>query len=426
MIFQPPASSRTGALCLALTLLALTVAPACNKVNLPGGGGVPGRPGGGAQCGDFGTTDGIARIDFQGKYKLAADAALRLQASLKAAAALENISSDLEADLMGVCAGLAADLGASGSYGSVKEACDAASAALTDVRGKLGARVAIHVAYTPPVCRASMSAMAECTASCTASVDPGEVKVECEGGKLSGQCSGRCEGRCDVEAGARCSGVCKGECTADFSGRCDGTCNGKCDGKNSTGHCAGKCTGSCDLVADGQCKGTCKGACEIKGKAECSGTCTGSCSVEMQAPQCTGTARPPQASAECQGSCQAQVEAKAECIEPQVSVNVSAAAEADLATRYQAALDKHLPRLLRISIGMKDRLLRVADSAQAAAKAGAEVVKAGASVGVESANLASCVAARVEAAARAAVRVQASVQVSVSVSASATASAGAG
>jgi hypothetical protein len=398
----------------------LGFATGCNKLKLPGGGLPQG------QCGDFETVDGIAKIDFAGKYKLAADSALKLRASLQAAAALGTMANDIDAQVMSACAGMATDLGGSGSFSDAKAACDAAKAALTDARLKVGVKAAISVGYSPPVCSASMSAMADCSAKCSAEVDPGKVEVTCEGGKLSGECSARCEGSCSVEAGAKCEGQCRGECTANFNGKCDGTCNGKCDGKNTEGHCDGKCVGSCDLVASGSCKGECKGTCELKAKAECGGTCTGSCSVEMKAPQCTGEVTPPKATAECKGSCQAQVEAEVSCTEPKVVVNVMASADAELATRYKSGLEKHLPNILKVSIGMKDRIKGVVENALAAAKAGAEVAKAGASAGMEGANLASCVGARIEAAVKASARIEASVSVSVNVSASATASGSAG
>lgn len=396
----------------------LTPALSCNKMRMPGAGKL------GQDCPDLASVEAVGKIDWQAKYNVSAEAAMKFDASLKAAASMRELSKDLESELRDSCNGLAADLGASGGHSTAEAACEAARKAMVDVRGQLSASARIFVNHTPARCSASMDAMAECTASCQADVAPGEVKVECDGGEISGTCGAQCSGRCEVEAGAKCVGTCEGACTANFKGKCNGTCEGKCNGKNVNGRCAGTCTGACDLVAEGACKGECKGSCKIKGKAQCEGTCTGQCSVAFEAPQCTGSAKPPQATASCESGCQAQVEAKVACTPPKVSVVVEGSADAKLASNYKHGLEKHMPNIFKIATGMKNRVANVVASGEAAIKAGKDAAISASSAGVQGAKVAACVGKPFENALSAAASMQASVQISVNVSASASASAG--
>lgn len=392
-------------------------------------GGLPGVPGlpGASDC----PTDAsaIASANFGLDAKLEG----KVKAGLQAAANLQDLAAEVEGEVALACANLAIDLGASeedtkpaeeGPGKKAEAACQAAVKILGEVKAKASGSIKVDV--VPPKCSASMDAMAECAASCDATIEPGSAEVKCEGGEISGSCGGKCEGECTVEAGAECSGACSGSCSgscdAGFSGTCGGKCDGKCDGKDSKGAaCAGKCEGKCDAKAEGTCSGTCGGTCSAsctaKGNAECKGTCSGGCDVKMEAPKCSGELKPPEMSAECSANCDAKVSAKVECIPARVSVKIAGAADAEAATKLVAAIEKNLPALLKVTLGMKGKLEGAVASVQTSVEGLSEVVKGGADAALK---VGACVAGALKA------QVDASVSINVSVSASASASGEAG
>jgi hypothetical protein len=400
----------------------------CGKV--PGGKGLSGIPGAGDACpADIADASAIMNANFGLEGELEG----KVKAALAAGANLQKIAVNVEGEVATACGNLAKDLGVPDDQIAPKEdgpgkkaeaACDAAAKAIGDLKAKAGGKLVVEV--KPPQCRASVSAMADCAAKCDATVKPGEVKVECEGGKLSGKCEGKCEGQCTVEAGARCdgtcSGKCEGTCRGDISGKCDGTCNGKCDGKDAKGKCAGVCEGKCDGKADaacnGECGGTCNASCQATTKGECGGTCTGGCSVEFKEPKCAGEVKPPEMSAECKANCDAEVKANLECDPGQVFVKASGTADYQAGLKLKAALEKNLPALIKVSVGMKDQVSNVAGNV----KASLEGVQAAISGGGASAlKVAGCFAASLDAQAKAAVSIDVSVKASASASGSATA-----
>jgi hypothetical protein len=318
---------------------------------------------------------------------------------------------------------LATDLGRGGTWNSGTEACQAAIAAVGDARNELTASARIAVNLQPPRCTASMDAMADCAADCDANLEPGQVEVQCEPGKLAGRCDAQCQGTCELQAAARCEGTCQGSCTAEFSGQCGGDCTGTCDGKDVRGaSCAGKCEGACSGGAEGRCGGQCKGDCKLSGAAQCQGTCHGSCTAEMKAPRCEGEMTPPKASAECRAQCDARVQGQVECQPAHVAVVVEGAANPQLAAKYAAAIENNLPAVLRIAVGMKDQALGVAGNVKTVVE-GVQVAVSQVSAPDVGARLAACVAAPFKSAFDAAASVQANVSVSVDVQASASASA---
>jgi hypothetical protein len=358
----------------------------------------------------------------------------KVKAGLAAGANLQKLAVGLEADVVAACSGLAKDLGATDEDLKPKDnkpgakaeaACKAAIKLVGDIKAK--AKGEIKVDVVPPKCSASMDAAASCAAECKGNVDPGSVKVECEGGEISGKCEGKCEGKCQVEAGAQCEGscggTCEGTCEANFTGKCDGTCEGTCDGKNAKGKCAGTCDGKCTGKGSGSCSGTCKGSCsascEMTAKGECKGSCSGSCSVEFKEPKCSGEVKPPEVSAECKANCDAKLNAELECTPARVQVKVAGAADAEAATKLKAAFEKNLPALLKVTVGMKDRIGAVQGSVEASVKGLSAAVKGG---GDAALKVGGCVAGALKAQAEASV----SIKASVSVSAEASASAGAG
>src|SRR5687768_4265099 len=277
--------TKTGYLLMPLIVLsAPLMLTDCGK--MPGGKGMPNIPGAGDACpADIADASAIMSANFGLQGELEG----KVKAALSAGANLQKIAVDVEGEVATACANLAKDLGASEDAVKPKEegpgkkaeaACAAAVTFINQMKAKASGKLVVEA--KPPVCSASMNAMAECAGKCDATVKPGEAKVECEGGKISGECSGKCEGECSVQAGAKCegscSGTCKGECTADISGKCDGTCEGKCDGKDTKGKCAGTCDGKCKGNADASCSGTCKGTCSATCTATAKGSCAGECS----------------------------------------------------------------------------------------------------------------------------------------------------
>jgi hypothetical protein len=402
-------------------------------------GGMPGMPGLPGGCpADLNDPNAIMQANFGMKGELEG----KVKAALSAGATLKNLAAEVEGDVALACGNLAKDLGASeddikpaeeGPGKKAEAACNVAVKMLGQVKAKAKISGKLNVKVVPPKCSASMDAMASCAGECSADVKGPEAKVECEGGEISGTCEAECKGSCTVEAGAKCegtcSGSCEGSCEAEFSGKCDGACEGKCDGQASTagdknkGVCKGTCDGKCEAGAKGKCGGKCGGkcdaTCEVKGQAKCEGTCSGGCSVEMKAPKCSGTVKPPEMSAECKASCDAKVNAKVECTPASVTLEASGAADAEAFAKLKGAIEKNLPGILKVTLGMKARL----EGVVAQVKASIEGVKAAVSGGGSAAlKIAGCFAASLKAQAEASV----SINVSVKASASASGSAGAG
>lgn len=360
------------------------------------GGGLANAPVGPApKCPDVSDRDAALAFDWAASYGLDAASAAKIRAGVAAATDLRRLAAQVDADLKTGCGGLAADLGAPAHFESGKEACDAGLAAIRATRSKLG-HATIALDTSAPKCGAPLDVFAACLAKCDAARERGAPSA-CEPGKIQGTCDGNCSGTCDTQGGAKCSGTC--------SGKCDGRCKGRCEGAPSEGVCSGTCTGSCT--------GVCSGACDVAGKAPCSGTCTGSCDVAMKSPRCTGEASAPGASAECRAECDAWAQAKADCTPAHVGVTVRGGDEA-LAKKFAAALENDLPLVLKVSVGMAERVKQVArdvtavvDGARAAARAPAGSPKPSA--------LEACVSSPFSAGIAAAAALEASVATSVAV-----------
>lgn len=401
-------------------VLGLVVGSSCDtSTAVPGAGDVAAAAAG---CPDTSSVSAIAKGDWSGTFGLDAKTANKIKGGLEASLELKGFAGKLDADLKGACGGLAKDLGKGGDFGNGTDACKAAIAALGEAKAKLGGGVKIKLDFEPPRCEASMDAYADCVGKCDVDVKPGEVEVKCEKGKLSGQCEAECKGTCELKGSAKCEGKCTGKCDANFKGTCGGECKGKCDGKTqSGGQCNGKCEGSCSAEASGSCGGSCSGSCKMSGSAKCDGTCHGECSVQMKAPKCEGKMEPPKASAECNAKCDAKVTAEIECKPAQIVVAFDGKFDAEAAAKYKAALQKHLPGVLKIAVGLKDQAASVAANVKVVAE-GVQATIQGMSDAQVAARLTACVAAPFKAAFDAAASVQANVSVSVDVQASASAS----
>src|SRR5580704_13689525 len=253
--------------------------------------GAAGLPGGAGACPDMADIAAVDSFDFAANFSLKSDVATKVKAGVGAAVEMKQLADKIEGDLKTACGTLAHDLGAAGDFKDAQEACTAASKAIGDAKGKLGAKAKVSLEVDPPHCGVAIDAYADCAGKCDATVKPGELP-KCDGGKLQGSCSAKCTGECEMSAAAACSGECSGSCDAEVKGACSGNCSGKCDGKATTGgasgaSCAGTCEGKCSGNVKAECKGKCGGSCKMKAGAQCSGTCTGSCTAEMQAPKCT-------------------------------------------------------------------------------------------------------------------------------------------
>ncbi len=324
--------------------------------NCAGGFGLPAVPGITPECPEG--LSKIAEYDFAGQFQLDADVAAKIKSGLLASLELKGFAESIDKDVRQACSGIAADLGGPTEFKTTEEACAKAGALIGETKGKLGSKAKVSFEFTPPECGASMSAMVDCAGRCDASLKGGNVEATCEGGQLQGTCEGECRGTCAPNAAVKCEGTCAGSCEVDVKAKCTGTCEGKCNGKASSGaECKGICQGKCQTKVDKQeCKGTCSGKCDIKGAAKCEGTCTGDCSVKMQAPRCTGEVRPPSMRAECKASCDTSAQLHAQCSDPRVHYRIVGASDADAAKKLQATIEKNIPVIVKLAIGLKDRI----------------------------------------------------------------------
>lgn len=405
---------------LALALASPLLMDCGNLPKVPGVPNVPGMPG---NCPDIANLEAVAAFDWAGEFKLDASAAGKLKGGITAAIHLQDLAASIDADLKTGCGNLAKDLGAEGEFEDGAAACKAAVAAMGDVKAKLGGSAKLTLDVKPPKCAVSFDAMADCAGSCDASVSGGKAELKCEGGEISGSCDAKCKGSCQLDASATCGGKCEGSCDAKFKGSCTGTCDGKCDGKKVKGACKGTCEGTCDAGASGDCKGKCSGSCQLDAGGSCEGTCSGTCSVEMKEPSCSGELTPPNVSAECKASCDAKLSSDVVCTPAKVVLKIEGAADAEAAAKYKAAIEKNLPAVLKIAIGMKDRVTGVVANVTGVVDGAQTAVKGAISGGpMTAAALTACVAAPFKGAIEAVASIKANVNVSVEVNASVSAS----
>jgi hypothetical protein len=393
--------------------------------SMPGGSGLPGVPNLAGNCPDMTKLEAIESFDFGKEFNLKADVAAKIKAGAGAAAEIQALNAKIDGDLTTACGNLAKDLGDAGSYKNAQDACKAAMKVMGEVKAKLGAKAEVKLDVAEPHCGVDVQAYGDCAGHCDATVKPGAVDVKCEPGKLQGQCSAQCQGECEASAAAECSGECSGSCDADIKGSCSGNCQGKCDGKatpaGSGGSCGGTCEGKCTGNVHAVCKGKCGGSCKLTGSATCKGTCSGNCSVAMTAPKCTGKVEPPQMSAECKAKCDAKVQAHAECTPPHLAVRIVGAADAAVAAKFQAAIEKNLPGVLTVAIGMGHHAEELAGSMKVVIE-GVQASVQGAGDAMTVGKLTACIGGPFKGALDAVASVQANVKVSVSVQASASAS----
>ena len=138
----------------------------------------------------------------------------------------------------------------------------------------------------------------------------------------------------------------------------------------------------------------------------------------MQAPKCTGKLEPPQMSAECKAKCDAKLDAKAECTPPHVALRIAGASDAKAAAAFLATMDKDLPAVATVALGMADRVSELAGSVETVIN-GVQATVQGAGDPMTVGKLTACVGAPFKGALDAVGSVKANVSVSVTVQASA-------
>lgn len=355
----------------------------------------------------------------------AGEAAGKVEAFLHAAGDVYTASLDVEADVLGACTAMAADLGIpagelepTGSELEVSAACGRVAEEIDAIVALLPTGVALGISATPASCTVDLDVAASCAAECDVTIE-GEAMVECDG-ELHGDCSATCTGSCSVSGTVSCAAACSGTCTGSCSGTCHGTCEGTCTVRDDAGDCVGECSGTCTGTCDADCSGSCTGTCTSDVTATCEGECTGECSATWEA-ECNGEANVT-ANADCEAACDARANATATCTEPEVTITgVGVPDPADQA-RIDAlvtTLGENYPALLqaqaRIQYALAPSLDAFVSSVEGAATSLADAgVQAGA-----------CMVVAVDVVTEAAGRIDASVSVTVEVSASVSASGGA-
>lgn len=395
---------------LLLSFLSITCGSAMGQLDASGGVRGSGGGGLGAECrGDFGTNASARKLEaFLSATNTFITTAGELETSLYEAC--ERMGRDLEIP--------AAEMQPTGQVPRVKAACDrVARQVQEDMQfiGQSGAGIQVDIQASPPVCEVRVDGYARCAGECDATFDPGEAHIECEGGELRGSCTAECRGSCSVQASGSCSGSCEGTCSGGCSGSCQGVCEGTCATRGADGQCNGRCEGTCRGTCSAGCSGSCEGQCVAEVTGQCQGECRGGCSVEFQEPRCTGTVRPPRVEAECQASCDARLEAEAECRPGEANVNITGGltpeAEAK-AARLRAAIS-HGFGSIRVAAKKLERLGR---AGRRMIEIGGEVPGAVAQLGLAAG---ACATQAVALLPQATAKVSVSIEVSASLSASA-------
>jgi hypothetical protein len=402
---------------IAPMLLSLTM---CTPASLTTPEGLSGAAGGGGEI------SGACTADF-GTQK----AAQRVETFLVATSKFTGTAAELEASLLETCKNMGKALDMSDEDYEAKSPDEpAVRATCGAVSAKLGAELSdlkasgnlqAKVVATPPRCEVNMNAYADCAAKCEVDVDPGKLELDCKGGEIVGKCSGECRGECHAKVDGQCSGACEGTCSGGCSGICQGACDGECKTKGADGQCNGECKGTCEGSCSAGCQGSCSGECAVKGDASCEGECHGGCSVAYTEPRCTGTVEPPKMDADCKASCDAKINAEAECTPGHAELSVTG----DVKSNIQPKVER-VSKAVRIGFGnlmaIREKLERLQASGSLMVSTARDVPGAAVDLG---AGASACVLEAAAAIPRAVAQVGVSVDVSVSLSASVSGEAGA-
>jgi hypothetical protein len=349
-------------------------------------------------CPDPSDPAALADADWSGDFSLTDEEARTLTRALTAAAGVQALSTKLDTDLRTACTGIARELGLKADGDGIEPACAAAVRAINESRVRLGGAARYSVAYVAPRCALPERAITGCLKRCGAGEGAGgesssapRARLECPTPASSGVCDGICSGNCDVAEGMVCDGHCYGGCDWGFHGWCDGTCVGSCNGRRAHGICNGRCVGQCNgVVKQGSCRGRCLGPCDLRHPVSCAGTCSGRCAGTWKNLQCESVPRTAGVDAACAASCDADLSPAASCSNARVTVTIDHTHHVARAKRLAIALERYLPAILRVSVGMKARAAAATRSAQAALSASDDLMSSADSRGEAGAALSSC------------------------------------
>lgn len=312
---------------------------------------LPAPPG---KCPSAQNLAGLYALDWTTQFPLSADVAARAKGIAGVAAETKAFGHDVELELRGICTRMAAELGVKEVFTSSVLACGAASTALKQLREKLGT-AKVKITVRAPTCTTALESFSGCLDKCQAVLDASAPESSCQGHPV-GKCSGVCEGACEPASAGKCSGTCTGSCEGGFHGTCKGTCKGTCNGKElkTPGACAGTCDGACDGDGHGECKAICNGGCETHAEV-CTGTCLGKCGSDVKDVKCTGPFKSSGAPEECRAYCETRTDRHASCGASVVRASVDGAKDAAAAKSFVSAIERHLPGVAKIGLGLAAR-----------------------------------------------------------------------
>lgn len=350
-----------------------------------------------AGCPDLSDPASFSPADLSADFVLSADEAKRLRNALSAAAGVLALSAKLDTEVRTACDGIARELGGKRDFDAAESSCAAAVRAINDARGRLGSGARFNVAYVAPQCALPAVAIVGCLRRCD-HVEPAASdlpvsppRLDCPAAASAGACDGKCAGSCDVAEGMVCDGHCRGGCDWGFHGTCDGTCVGHCNGTASHGICTGNCVGQCNgVVKQGICRGRCQGPCELRRPAACAGSCSGRCSGGWKTLQCENIPKGATADAACGSRCDTDLSAAAQCSLARVTVTIDHARDAARAKQLATALQRYLPAILRVSVGMKTRAIAAARSALVALQSSEDLISGAGARGGRGGALSTC------------------------------------
>jgi hypothetical protein len=176
----------------------------------------------------------------------------------------------------------------------------------------------------------------------------------------------------------------------------------------------------------------CRAADQLLGQLKISAKVEGSLKANVVPPVCSastsavadcaarcdvsGKIDPAKMSAECKANCDAEVDAKLDCTPAGVTIEAGASANAEAFGKLKVALEKNLPAILKVTLGMKARLEGAVASVKASIEGVYAIVKNG---GQSTLRVAGCFAQAFRAQAEASVSIDVSIEASTSASSSA-------
>jgi modification target Cys-rich repeat protein len=221
-----------------LAAAVVVVLGACGgKGKLPGGGGMPGVPGG---------SSGEVDPNTCGNYA-ASDAGAKLKAFLEAVADLQKQSQETVEIVKTSCKTMGKELGMGDAdfpdSMETKDICAKVWGAYdANLKVAVKGKAALKIVYKPAVCKVNVQATAEAAA--------------------------KCEGKASADVGASCSGTCKGTCEGTCAGGAKAGGGGAAGGGECNGECKGTCKGECEGHADVKASGQCKAKAQVNASAE--------------------------------------------------------------------------------------------------------------------------------------------------------------